>query len=369
MHTRTLSLFRATALGALVALFAGVVPTFAADAPAAAPTVAEAEQFMAEAEARLLKLYIARDRAQWVRPRQVLPAGEAHRMPGHRAALDDPHDQPRPEGARDGLGGLAFDLPADARQVSALRRARQQGRQGDRLRRPGRALALGLRHAARRLRRRSSTACGPGQAALRRRCTATCARAHPRSTGQGVVRPDGRIPAHLLGNMWAQQWGNIYDLVEPPERRSRARSTSPPAEGEEGRRARHGQATARASSRRSGSRRCPRPSGSGRCSPSPRPRRRLPRQRLGHRPEGRPAHQDVHRDQRGGLRHDPPRARAQLLPARLQHAADALPDGANDGFHEAIGDTVALSVTPEYLKSKVGLIEDGAVGGGRHRRC
>ena len=24
------------------------------------------------------------------------------------------------------------------------------------------------------------------------------------------------IPAHLLGNMWAQEWGNIYDLVAPP---------------------------------------------------------------------------------------------------------------------------------------------------------
>jgi len=30
--------------------------------------------------------------------------------------------------------------------------------------------------------------------------------------------------------------------------------------------------------------------------------------------------------------------------------------GANDGFHEAIGDTIALSITPEYLK-QVGLIE------------
>ena len=28
--------------------------------------------------------------------------------------------------------------------------------------------------------------------------------------------PDGRpIPAHILGNMWAQQWNNIYDLLEP----------------------------------------------------------------------------------------------------------------------------------------------------------
>jgi len=33
--------------------------------------------------------------------------------------------------------------------------------------------------------------------------------------GQDVVPPDGPIPAHLLGNMWAQEWGNIYDLVAP----------------------------------------------------------------------------------------------------------------------------------------------------------
>src|SRR5207249_6602002 len=31
-------------------------------------------------------------------------------------------------------------------------------------------------------------------------------------------------------------------------------------------------------------------------------------------------------------------------------------DGANDGFHEAIGDTIALSVTPEYLV-KIGLLD------------
>ena len=32
-------------------------------------------------------------------------------------------------------------------------------------------------------------------------------------------------------------------------------------------------------------------------------------------------------------------------------------DSANDGFHEAVGDTIALSVTPEYLK-KVGLLDE-----------
>jgi peptidyl-dipeptidase A len=33
--------------------------------------------------------------------------------------------------------------------------------------------------------------------------------------GPQVVPPDGMIPAHLLGNMWGQEWGNIYPLVAP----------------------------------------------------------------------------------------------------------------------------------------------------------
>jgi peptidyl-dipeptidase A len=34
--------------------------------------------------------------------------------------------------------------------------------------------------------------------------------------GDAARRPDGMIPGHLLGNMWAQEWGNIYDVVAPP---------------------------------------------------------------------------------------------------------------------------------------------------------
>ncbi len=35
--------------------------------------------------------------------------------------------------------------------------------------------------------------------------------------GKDLV-PDGKpIPAHLLGNMWAQTWDNVYDLVRPPQ--------------------------------------------------------------------------------------------------------------------------------------------------------
>ena len=33
--------------------------------------------------------------------------------------------------------------------------------------------------------------------------------------GEDVVALDEPIPAHLLGNMWAQEWGNIFDLVAP----------------------------------------------------------------------------------------------------------------------------------------------------------
>ena len=33
--------------------------------------------------------------------------------------------------------------------------------------------------------------------------------------GDKLVPPNGPIPAHLLGNLWAQDWSNVYDLVAP----------------------------------------------------------------------------------------------------------------------------------------------------------
>ncbi len=35
------------------------------------------------------------------------------------------------------------------------------------------------------------------------------------TTYAGKVKNSGPIPAHLLGNMWAQEWANIYPVVEP----------------------------------------------------------------------------------------------------------------------------------------------------------
>ena len=59
--------------------------------------------------------------------------------------------------------------------------------------------------------------------------------------------------------------------------------------------------------------------------PAARSRRRVPRQRLGHRRRRRRPHQDVHRADRRGLLDHPSRARAQLLPAGLQGPAADLP--------------------------------------------
>lgn len=33
--------------------------------------------------------------------------------------------------------------------------------------------------------------------------------------GREVIQSDGPIPAHLLGNLWAQDWVNIAELVMP----------------------------------------------------------------------------------------------------------------------------------------------------------
>lgn len=33
--------------------------------------------------------------------------------------------------------------------------------------------------------------------------------------GQHIIRPDGPIPAHLLGNMWGQNWRSLIDIVRP----------------------------------------------------------------------------------------------------------------------------------------------------------
>ena len=131
-----------------------------------------------------------------------------------------------------------------------------------------------------------------------------------------AVPASGPIPAHLLGNMWAQDWENIYPLVAPKESRSRLRPLRDP-EVPQDRRPPDGalrRGLLHVARLRSSAGDV---LGAVDVRQAARPRGRLPRFGLGHRLRRRPAHQDVHRHHGRGLHDDPPRARPQLLSARL----------------------------------------------------
>ena len=144
--------------------------------------------------------------------------------------------------------------------------------------------------------------------------------------GKDKVPDHAPIPAQLLGNMWAQEWNNLYDLGRPlPGRAGARRGQGPRGEalgrGEDGPAGRALLHRARV-----------RPAagdvlGALALHAPARSRRRLPRERVGRDLERRSAHQDVHRADRGGLRHHPPRARSRLLLPALRQAPHPLPAG------------------------------------------
>ncbi len=161
--------------------------------------------------------------------------------------------------------------------------------------------------------------------------------------GPDIVPADGPIPAHLLGNIWAQDWSNIYPLVAPADADPGYDLTAILKQQglDEREMVRYGERFFTSL----GFEPLPRDVlGALDVRQAARPRRRLPRQRLGRGQRRRPAHQDVHRDQRRGLLHDPPRARPQLLPARLQPAPLPVPGQRQRGLprgdrrhHRALG--------------------------------
>ena len=173
--------------------------------------------------------------------------------------------------------------------------------------------------------------------------------------GDVARRPDGMIPGHLLGNMWAQEWGNIYDVVAPPSGPLpydlgailKARNT------DSQQLVRYGEGFYKS------------------LGFDPLPGTFWKRSMLSH-----PRDRDV-------VCHasawDVDNVRDVRIKACFQPTADDFVtvhhelghnyyqmayrnqpfffrDGANDGFHEAIGDSIALNVTPDYLK-KLGLID------------
>ena len=172
--------------------------------------------------------------------------------------------------------------------------------------------------------------------------------------GDAVQSTTGPIRADLLGNMWAQQWGNIYDVVAP---RTRAQSID---------------VTARLRANRYDAVKMVR-TGEGFFSSlgfAPLPETFWQRSMIT-RPQGRDvvchaSAWDI--DNMDDIRikmctevneEDFQTVHHELGHNYYQRAYKNQPflfkDGANDGFHEAIGDMVGLSITPEYLR-RIGLI-------------
>ena len=98
----------------------------------------------------------------------------------------------------------------------------------------GGSLALPLRHARPTVFGRARAHVAAATAAVRRIACIRALQTRSRSMAPRADRPDGMIPAHLLGNMWAQEWGNIYDIVAPASAPAhlRPRSRAPAADSQ-----------------------------------------------------------------------------------------------------------------------------------------
>jgi peptidyl-dipeptidase A len=180
--------------------------------------------------------------------------------------------------------------------------------------------------------------------------------------GSDVVPPDQPIPAHLLGNMWSQAWGNIYDLVGPEESDPGYDLTELlKAEGVDAREmVRYGERFFTS------------------LGFEPLPESFWERSLF-----TKPADREVvcHAsawdldwvdDLRIKMCIDVTEEDFTTIHHELGHNfyqrayAGQSPlhrDSANDGFHEGVGDTVALSVTPEYLVT-IGLLDEAPDAGG-----
>jgi len=173
--------------------------------------------------------------------------------------------------------------------------------------------------------------------------------------GADVVPANGPIPAHLLGNMWAQDWQNIYPLLEPRDASTgydlteilRKRNTDAKQM------ARYGESFFTSLGF------APLPPTFWERSLFTKPR---DREVVCHASAW---DIDSVNDLRIKMCIEPTAEDFLTIHHELGHnfyqrAYNQQPplfrDSANDGFHEAVGDTIALSVTPEYLV-RIGLLD------------
>jgi peptidyl-dipeptidase A len=167
--------------------------------------------------------------------------------------------------------------------------------------------------------------------------------------GKDIAPTNGPIPAHLLGNIWAQEWNNVYPLMDSP---------TPPQSYD---------LTKILQDRHTDARGMVRYGEAFFTSLGFPP---LPKTFWDRSLFTKPADRDVvcHAsawdvDSKDDLRikmciqttaEDFTTIHHELGHNFYQRAYNTQPplfqNSANDGFHEAVGDTIALSVTPEYLK-------------------
>jgi peptidyl-dipeptidase A len=170
-----------------------------------------------------------------------------------------------------------------------------------------------------------------------------------------VVPTSGPIPAHLLGNMWAQDWSNVYELVRPKEADPGYDLTKilKAKKIDEKEMVRYGERFFTSLGFE------PLPESFWERSLFTKPR---DREVVCHASAW-----DV--DNVNDLRikmcidataEDFTTIHHELGHNFYQRAYNTKPplfrDSANDGFHEAVGDTIALSITPEYLV-EIGLLD------------
>lgn len=174
--------------------------------------------------------------------------------------------------------------------------------------------------------------------------------------GSKLVSTTAPIPAHLLGNMWAQSWGNLYSDFEPYKGVSKIDVSSSLAK--QGYDAQKMAQSAESFFVDLGLEQLPSTFWERSMFAKPKDKEVVCHASawdvtyaddLRVKVCLKPTHEDfvtIHHE----LGHNYYYHYYYKLPLLFQQ-------GANDGFHEAIGDTIALSMTPDYLK-KAGLLND-----------
>jgi len=174
--------------------------------------------------------------------------------------------------------------------------------------------------------------------------------------GKDKVALDEPIPAHLLGNMWSQTWDNIYPIMEPYEGVASLNVTA--ALEKQGYDEVKMVETAEAFFTSLGLPELPESFYENSLIKKPADRNVVCHASAWDLDNGNDPRikqcVEINEEQFGTLHHELGHIYYYLM---YKGQSPIFKGGAHDGFHEAIGDTIQLSMTPGYLKEK-GLIEE-----------